>query len=423
MTKKQEEKTPAGSPGSISGTVDARQFTARLRLLAKHSERFTTIPILNYCTIEFEPLGFRMKLSHYGIDMALSASIQAEGTGAVAVPMRTLLAFVAAADGDTLTMEKVPDDSAVTFRCGRYTAQLVPLPVDDVPRLGTPDVFARGFAMGEGVLAHLFALTIPFISTEETRYYLNGVCFEFGENKVRVVATDGHKLGTRETSTPAPLEAWKYSPIVPRFAVNALAGIVGKAQCTARFHATFKPESVEKRNGKTGPEEVTIKAEWTAHCAQFSSDGWTITTKLIDGTFPDWRRVVPTPPETASKTTINKTDIGRFAKIVSGCGKGRSKAIKIAKLDGSGVRLSFNESSGLKDLGIDENGRMSAEVDADVVGEFQPIGLNGLYLDAIAKALGGDRVEMNIAGPGDPVLMRAKDGQDSAFAVLMPMRV
>lgn len=415
MTAKQEDKKkPAGAPGSISGTVDARQFTARLKLLARYAERYTTIPILNYCAIEFEPLGFRMMLSHYGIDMTMSATIAAEGTGAVTVPLRTLLAFVAAADGDTLAMEKKPDESAVTFKCGRYTALLVPLPVDDVPRLKTPDVFARGFALGEGVLAHLFALTVPFISTEENRYYLNGVCFEFGENKVRVIATDGHKLGTRETSTPAPLDAWTCKAIVPRFAVSALAGIIGKAQCTARFHATLMKDADPSRD-----------TSWKPLWAQFSSDGWTITAKLIDGTFPDWRRVVPnyaeTTPGEAVDASINAADIGRFAKMVKGFQNG-ARAVKISPVESTGVRFSFQDIDTIGRTTFD-GGSVSGEARADVGGEFKPFGINVHYLSSIAKALGSDWINMTIKGPSDPFLLRPKDGPETDFAVLMPMLV
>jgi DNA polymerase-3 subunit beta len=419
-TKKSDDK-PAGSPGSISGTVDARQFTARLRLLKKFAERCQVIPILNCCTIEFDGLGFpRMKLSHYGLDMTMTATLAAEGIGAVSIPMGTLLAFVDAADGDTLAIEKKGDDSAVAFKCGRYTAMLVPLSVDDVPRLNTPDVFARGFALGEGVLSHLFALTVPFISTEETRYYLNGVCFELGDNKVRAVATDGHKLGTRETATPAPLEAWDFKPIVPRFTVAALVGIFGKAQCTARFDAELKPEHIRKFQGATGPKEETVRAEWKAGAAQFSCDGWTITSKLIDGTFPDWRRVVPKPPADAGGASIKAADIGRFAKMLKGFGPGR--AVKVSPLETTGIRLAFNDRLDTGARHFDE-GSVTGEAAADVGTPFSTFGVNIHYFDSVAKALGTDWVDMTITGPSDPFLLRGKAGPASDFAVLMPMRV
>lgn len=420
MTKKQEDTKAAGSPGSISGAVDARQFTARLRLIKKFAERGYVIPILNYCTIEFDGLGLRMNLSHYGLDMTMTAALAAEGIGAVSVPMGTLLAFVEAADGDTLAMEKKEDDSAVTFTCGRYTATLVPLSVDDVPRLETPAVFARGFALGEGVLAHLFALTVPFVSTEETRYYLNGVCFELGENKVRAVATDGHKLGTRETSTPAPLEAWDFKPIVPRFTVAALVGIFGKAQCTARFDAEFKPEYIRTVQGATGPKEETVRAEWKARYTQFSCDGWTITSKLIDGNFPDWRRVVPTRPAGAVDASIKVADIGRFAKMMKGFGNGR--AVKVAPMETTGIRLAFNDRVDIGKRHFDD-GSVTGEAAAELGGPFSAFGINIQYFAAVTKALGTEWVDMTIIDPGAPFLLRGKAGPDTDFAILMPMRV
>ncbi len=411
------KKKADAAPGSISGTVDARTFTARLKLLKKYAETAHTIPILNYCAIEFQ-LGVRMKLSHYGLDMTMQATVEAEGTGAVCVPMASLLAFVAAANGDKLTMEKKPEDSFVTFTCGRYTARLVPLPIDDVPRLETPDVFARAFALGEGVLSHLLALAAPFVSTEEAPYYQNGGAFQFeADNRVRVVATDGHKLGTRATTAPAPLEAWDYTAIVPNSAIKAITGIIGKAQCIARFHA----EHHEERKGKDG----TIKAHagWCPVAGQFDCAGFVITTKLIDGTFPDWRRVVPAPDPDAAKVTVATDDIARFSAVVRGF-QNRACGVKVSQREDGEICFSFRDRDQIGNAVFDD-GSVTAVADAEVDGTFEPIGLNVHYFATIAKALGTKKVEMTIkAGdPYHPFTLRGADGQESDFAVLMPMRV
>lgn len=422
MTKKQSEGTSA-APGSISGTVDARQFAARLRLLDRHSDRCNTIPILNCCTIEFDPLGFEMKLSHYGLDMTMQATLAAEGSGAVCVPIRILLAFVAAADGATLAMEKNPEDSFVTFKCGRYTAKIVPLPVADVPRLETPDIFARGFALGEGVLAHLFALSVPFVSAEETRYYLNGVAFECETNKVRVVATDGHKLGTRAAATPAPLEAWNYTAIVPNFAISAIAAIIGKSQVTVRLNAILKKGQLRTVQGPHGPKEEKDPDQWMHQVAQFDCDGWCITTKLIDGKFPDWRRVVPKIPVDAVDVSIKAADVGRFAKMVKGFKNG-ARAVKVSPLEATGVRLAFRDMDQIGNKVFDD-GTVIGEAAADVGGEFQPFGVNAFYFATVTKALGTEWVNFTRADnePYAPLLLRPKDGAEDDFAVLMPMRV
>jgi DNA polymerase-3 subunit beta len=403
-------KTPNDSrPGEISGSVDARAFTARLKLLAKHAEKSNTTPILNYVVLAFDGLGARMKVAWYGIDLSLEATLAAEGMGAVALPLKTLLAFVSNADGETISFEKARDAAAVTIKCGRYNAALYPLDPADAPKLQTPTVFARGFPMPEGVLAHLLALTAPFVSTEETRYYLNGVCFELDTDTLRAIATDGHKLGTRETKlAPGSLEAWAMRPIVPNEAIDAIAGIIGTAQCIARFHGDYREAT---NNPLAGYAQRS--AGWYNQLASFSSDDWTITTKLIDGNFPDWRRVVPKGSPDTVTAAIHAGDVRRFASMLKGMSDGH--ALQISPRDGEAVELS----SGTKF----SEGRMTGEARAEVGGKFEPFGFNAKYLATMAKAFGSDWLEMRIDSPSSPFLMRAKNSPEGELAVLMPMRI
>jgi DNA polymerase-3 subunit beta len=400
----------APKPGEISGCVSTREFTSRLRLINKFGERgWGTIPIIDYVTIEFDGLGTRMKLGRHGLDLSLQSTLAAEGTGSTALTAKTLLAFVSNADGDTISFEKAKGDDAVMVKCGRYNAALYPLDPTDAPRIPVPMVFARGFAMPEGVLSRLLGMTVPFMSTEETRYYLNGVCFELEENRVRAIATDGHRLGTSEAKLPASsLEACDMRPIVPISAVSALAGIIGKAQCIARFHA----ELVPGKEYLSGTETKKAPDEWKRQIASFSSDDWTITTKLIDGNFPDWRRVVPKSQPGNAFASINVGDIRRFAAMLGG-GK-EFRAVKLSPKDEATVQLSTGAAS---------EGRMTGEARADVGRTFEPIGVNAKYLAAIAKALGSDWIDVEIEGPSSPFTMRAKDSPEGDFAILMPMRV
>lgn len=418
MTTKKENSEATGAPGTISGTVDARAFTDRLKLIKKHAGVHSTIPILNCATIEFDGLGARMKLSYYGIDMELQATLPAEGSGAVVVPMVSLLAFVSAADGQTIAIDKKEDDSFVTFTCGRYAAKLIPLPVPDLPRLTLPDVFTRGFGLGEGVLAHLFALSAPFSSKEETRYYLNGVAFECHENSVRVVATNGHSLGTRATATPAPLEAWNYTAIVPNNVVDALSGIFGKKQCTVRFNAEFIEGKMKTRMNGGKVEDYKEPDGWGLQRAQFSCDGWTITTKLIDGNFPDWRRVVPKTTAvfagaTLAVATIKAEDIARASKMARPLKN--TRGIRVEPTESSGVRFSMDASV--------DSAKISGEFEAEVEGTFQPFGVNVHYFSTTAKAIGTEKVKMYITGSGEPFMLTGVDAPEDDFAVLMPMRV
>ncbi|MGZ2374912.1 DNA polymerase-3 subunit beta [Sinorhizobium medicae] len=397
------------APGSISARVDARQFATRLKLIAKHAELSASAPILACVTIEFDPGAPLMRLSHYGVDMNITATLTAEGTGAVAVPLKTLLSFVAGADGETLAIEKNQDSHAVTFTCGRFSAALFPLAVEDTPRLSMPAP-SRSFAMGEGVLHHLLSLTLPFVSTEETRYYLNGVCFELETDKVRVIATDGHRLGTREASTPAPLEHWDYRPIVPRLAAAALFNIVGTKQGFAHFFAEYREAT---NNPLAGFAQKP--AGWYQQRAQFTCEGWTITTKLIDGTFPDWRRVVP-KNEGRPEAVIAGADIERFRRIVGGIGKGwnRMKAVRFSPAETGGVALKADRPG---------DGAFTGEAAAELTAPFDPFGCDIGYLAAMPKAFGSKKLRLAIGRATDPIIIAAPESPASEFAILMPMRV
>ncbi len=403
MTKKQTEVSTA-APGSISGTVDAREFAARLKLIAKHAEMWISAPILACVTIEFEPDTRFMRLSHFGVDMNITATLTAEGHGAVVVPFKTLLSFVSSADGETLSIEKRQDQHEVTFTCGRWSAALVPLAIEDVPRLEFPSP-VRSFAMGEGVLRHLLALTLPFVSTEETRYYLNGVCFELDADKVRTIATDGHRLGTREAATPGPLEAWEFRPIVPRLAAAALFNIIGSKQSYAHFFA-------EHREATSNPLAGFAQqpAGWYLQRAQFTCEGWTVTTKLIDGTFPDWRRVVP-KLHGRPEAVIVGADIERFRRMIKS-GK-EWKAVEIKALE-TGVSLRANQPG---------NGMFKGEAAAEFTAPFKAFGCNITYLAAMPKAFGAKKLRLAIGEPSDPIFITTPDSPASEFAVLMPMRV
>lgn len=408
MTKTTDTKDTA-APGKISCTVDAREFTNRLKAMVPHIER-GTIPILNYILIAHDK-GGPVRVEYRGIDITMKTTVPGRydvEDGAVVLPAKTLLGFVKASGAEEVTFRKDPTDSAVSVAAGRYAAKLYPLHPSDIPDdLTKAGTVARAYGLPEGVLAHLFAMTLPFVSTEETRYYLNGVCFEVDAGKLRGTATDGHRLGTRVVVPAGPPAAeWKERPIIPNPACAAISKLVGSAQCDVQFRTvkkreTVKDNGVEKLVDVDSPSFVSV-----------ASGPWEVGARLIDGTFPEWRRVIPEDGPGDAVMTMKTDPLRRFRSIMKTAGsKPWGRGVKI-----EGEPEGFKLSSDLVD-----GGAFTGFAAGTADGLFFSFGVNIHFLTGIANVFGKPDIHLRMKDSGSPIRVTAPGSDD--FAILMPMRV
>ncbi|RUV00084.1 DNA polymerase III subunit beta [Mesorhizobium sp. M6A.T.Cr.TU.017.01.1.1] len=378
---------------AFSVDVDAAPFRRALSALMPYSEPRNTIPILGCVTISMDAPAQRLGVSLFDIDMAIETTLPALssfGSGdAFAVPLRTLAAFMNGADGEVVEIRKAATDERVTFTCGDFSAAIIPMPADEAPRLTGPKFSDAGFRripLAEGVMSWLLGLTLPFVSTEETRYYLNGVAFEFGvddDGMLRAIATDGHRLGSRQTKTTANIVG-RPTVIIPRAAIKAVAHLAA---------------------GK----EVVLSVDDMK--AELSFGDTVIRTKLIDGTFPDWRRVVPKGPFKEFELDAGK--IGRLHRASGGVRRERGVAVKVKPCEG-GMSVSANNP---------EFGEVSAVFRGETPEGVDAFGVNSRYFADMAKAFGAKRIRLGFTGSGDPLMVNVSGGPAGEFAVLMPMRV
>lgn len=374
---------------TITATIEAGAFRKALSTLARHSEcrEKSKVPILSCVCLEGGPDG--LTVAHYGIDMSVAISIDGTAKGDVAVPLRPLLAFMSGADGKEVTIAPHQNGERIRFDCGAFSATIIPMKRSDAPEIPPPSGNAEDFRrimLAEGVMKWLFDLTLPFVSSEETRYYLNGVCLEIGhkdDGMVRAVATDGHRLASRQHDLPKPVQS-REAIIVPRFAVAAVLALTGDAE----VEMSIGSGKADFRFGRT-----------------------VLRTKLIDGTFPDWRRVVPPGP--FKEMELNADKAKRFATAIGGGTLERYRSMKIEPCTG-GIRLSS------KDPDI---GEVAAELPCKIDDEFPTIGLNPCYMSDIAKAFGSKTLRIGASDSGAPMLIERPDAPLGEFAVLMPMRV
>jgi DNA polymerase-3 subunit beta len=279
------------------------------------------------------------------------------------------------------------DASQLLLRSGRARFHLQCLPASDFPDLTTGDLSHR-FTLASGDLKKLIDNTQFAISTEETRYYLNGIFLHVADSDgapmLRAVATDGHRLARVELPAPQGA-AGMPGVIVPRKAVNEIQKLIEDLA-----------------------QEITI--ELSTAKARFRFGDVVLTTKLIDGTFPDYGRVIPVNND--KRLVVEKEPFAKAVDRVSTISSERGRAIKLSIGDGKMV-LSVNNP---------DSGSASEEIEVDYDSAPIEIGFNARYLLDIAGQLASDTALMKLSDPGSPTIFQDRDGAAALF-VLMPLRV
>jgi DNA polymerase III subunit beta len=271
-------------------------------------------------------------------------------------------------------------DGQLTVASGRLQAKLPTLPVDDFPVVPAPTDWSAQWEMAGAELAAMLEFVKPAISTEEARYYLNGVFLERSEAELLAVATDGHRLAIARRPAPDGTETLPLNLIVPR----KLIGLLGDMLKEARVGVSVSDCRICIEAG-----EVTL------------------TGKLIDGQFPVWRRVVPVQgaPMEVDRKALSEA-LGRVATIATD----KTQAVKLA-FDNDRLTLSVVSA---------ENGSATEEVECDWSGPPLEIGFNARYLAEVLKGGASELVTAEFGDPAAPSLWGQRDGD---AAVLMPMRV
>lgn len=414
---KDAEPAPGWATDSISAIIDAAPFKAAIAALWKNApdvrRMFRSVPILGCFTIKVAD--GEMRLSHHAIDMDVTAHLRAAGSGHVVIPATALRAFVAACDGDEVKLHKEVGGARVVLSCGSARASVIPMAVADLPMCfeNLPEP-ARTFELAEGVFKWLTALPAACWSTEETRYYLNGICFEIGDKEVRAVATNGHMLGFRKAGVSHALAAWDCKSIIPREALGSVFGVIGGKEIRVELFS-MKGERHKTEQTVMGKVPVGEKIPFEdPYRVRFTSPGWTISAKLVDGTYPDWRRVVP-QPQAHTLLELNANAMKR-ASAVAGKTKG-------AGIDTRAVRISRHEHGATFTVKNPELGDFVISAPGTSTAGFHDFGVNVHYLATLASALAKPAVRLEVIDPGSPIRIEPADNLTGEFAILMPMRV
>lgn len=379
-------------------TVERAQLVKSLTHVHRVVERRNTIPILSNVLIRAE--GGELKLKATDLDLEVSEAVAAmvEEPGATTVPAHMFYDIVRKLpDGAQVELATRADGATLDIRSGRSKFALQMLPEQDFPDL-TAGTFTHRFALPAAELKRLVDRTWFAISTEETRYYLNGIYFHAvaaeGDLRFRAVATDGHRLAQAEVTAPHGCEGMP-GIIVPRKTVGEIQKLVDgpEAEVTvelseSKIRLTFAPKAED------GAAPV----------------GLVLTSKLIDGTFPDYGRVIPQGNDKELK--VDRDDFAAAVDRVSTISSERGRAVKLTVGDGKLVLSVTNPDSG----------SATEELAVEYDDEPLDIGFNSRYLLDIASQLETDTAVFRLADSGSPTLIQDL-GSTNALYVLMPMRV
>ncbi|WP_136683434.1 DNA polymerase III subunit beta [Falsirhodobacter xinxiangensis] len=351
-------------------------------------ERRNTIPILANVLIEAEGDTVSFRATDLDIEVVDRAPAMVERAGAVTVSAVMLHEIVRKLpDGALVVLEGDAASGRLTVAAGRSNFNLATLPKEDFPVMASSE-YTTTFTAKASVLRRLFDKAKFAISTEETRYYLNGVYMHVATGEegpaLRCVATDGHRLARIDAPLPDGAQGMP-GVIVPRKTVGELRKLLDDDDA-----------------------DITVSVSETK--VRFATTQITMTSKVIDGTFPDYSRVIPTG--NTRRLEVDATEFAKAVDRVATVSSERSRAVKLS-LDEDRLILSVN---------APDSGAAEEELAVAYADEKLEIGFNAKYLLEIASQVDRENAVFLFNSSGDPTLMR-EGGDTSAVYVVMPMRV
>ena len=369
----------------MKATIERAILLKALGHIQSVVERRNTIPILSNVLIEASDGGLRLMATDLDLQVVETVEAAVETPGATTVAAHTLFDIARKmAEGSQVQLTAAEGKMLVV--AGRARFNLQTLPREDFPVIAEGELPTR-FDLPAETLKQIIDKTRFAISTEETRYYLNGIFLHVSDDATPVLkaaATDGHRLARVTVARPDGAEGMP-DVIIPRKCVGELRKLLDEVD---------------------GSVEVSLSPTKI----RFGLGTAILTSKLIDGTFPDYSRVIPTANDKLLKIDPRSFEEGvdRVATIASE----KTRAVKMS-LDRDKITLSVTSP---------ENGTAAEEVPGDYAAQGFDIGFNARYLLDILGQIDGDTVEVHLADAAAPTLIREND-KAPALYVLMPMRV
>lgn len=368
--------------------VERSELVRALSHVHRVVEKRNTIPVLSNVLIRAENGKVLLKATDLDIEVAETIDAEVIEDGVTTVPAHMAFEIVRKLpDGSHISLETNDEKGTLTVKAGKSRFSLQTISEADFPDLSQGEM-THFFELPAKDLRRLCDKTQFAISTEETRYYLNGIYLhsveDAGVTMLRCVATDGHRLA--QAQMPAPQgSSGMPGLIIPRKTVAEILRLADSP-------------------------DASVKIELSTQKIRFFLGNTVITSKLIDGTFPDYGRVIPAHNNRIM--VVEKADFVAAVDRVATVSSERGRAVKLALSDRRLVLTVVNPDSGTA----------TEEIETDYDAGDLEIGFNARYLLDIAGQIDGDTAEFRFNDAGSPTLVR-DPALPSALYVLMPMRV
>lgn len=350
-------------------------------------ERRQTLPILSNLLLSIRDRTLSVTATDMEVELVAQQPLEGAETGEITVPARKLIDICRALPAEA-GVDFALQDGRVSIRSGRSRFLLSTLPASEYPSSEVLEEATR-LRIQQRALKRLIELTHFSMAHQDVRYYLNGLLLELGPERVRTVATDGHRLALAELQMETGLEGGEEPRqiIVPRKGIAELLRLLG---------------------GGEDAVEIAIGG----NALQVELGDVRLTSKLIDGRFPDYTRVIPDPARCDKVVAVAREPLRQSLARASILSNEKYRAVRLG-LEADAVRIVANNP---------EQEEAEEEVAVSYAGEPLEIGFNVLYLLEALGVLPAERAELYLSDPSSSCLIRAEGGGDCQY-VIMPMRL
>jgi DNA polymerase-3 subunit beta len=355
-----------------------------LQAVAGIIERRHTLPILSNVLLQRDGARLAFVATDIEIEISADAAAEAQGDGkSLTVGARKFLDILRSLpEGAEVTLAQ--GDKRLQLKSGKSRFQLQTLPPEDFPRLAAPDGAAVSLSLPQKALKGLLALVQYAMAQQDIRYYLNGLLMVIEGGELRMVATDGHRLAVATRAVAAP-DVARQEVILPRKTIIELAKLLGDT-------------------------DDPVAIELSASQARFRFDGVLLASKLVDGKFPDYQRVIPAahPKQLRVNRQLLAQALGRAAILTSD----KFRGVRWVLGEGS-LRISCTNT---------EQEEAQDELDIDYKGEALDVGFNVQYLLDVLNNLDAEEIEVALGDANSSALVTVPSRTDFKY-VVMPMRI
>jgi DNA polymerase-3 subunit beta len=353
-----------------------------ISIVAGVVERRLTLPILSYILIKATDVAISFTGTDLEVEIVATTEGEVEKVGEVTVPARKLFDILRALP-ENLPVTLSRQGEKVTVKAGKSRFSLSTLPAGDFPKVEARD-FERALTIDRGELRKVIERTAFCMAQQDVRYYLNGLYMEIQGRHVRGVATDGHRMAITETNALSE-DAAAAQVILPRKGVQEISRLLTEG-------------------------EAPISLQIGVNHVRLSVGSLVLTSKLIDGKFPDYTKVIPS--NQSKHVSLNRQAFREALARVS----------ILANEKYRGIRLNLESGRLLMSANNPEQEEAVEEIDTPYSGDALEIGFNVNYLIDATNAIGSPNVILGLSDPNSSCTLMASDDESTKY-IVMPMRL